>query len=404
MTDRFPTAAELSDRLYKSFESIYDGADEGRKEADLLRASKELSLPLDSYRQSYELWNQERIRSMKIRKSFDNIYDGPDEYQREYDLIRASAELNMPLDSYRRLYNLRDEEQISAYPKSRNILLRAKYFLDLPSQKIFSLLKKRLSPLVQNGAILAFVATGGKYLLEAPQRTEQAHHQAWQIIDAAQGQKASGGRIEALQALNKDGIDLHGLDISSVYLAKIELHKAVLKSANLTDTKLDKAILTEANLTDAKLDKAILTEANLTDANLLRATLTDANLADAKLNSTSLRGANLNRAILVNTSINDAKLIDASLAYANLTEADLTNANLTNADLRGAQPIGANFEGANLTNANLDCWQDRCTNFQDAKNITPKQIQAAANWQQACYDEAFGKLLGLQQQNPKCGV
>lgn len=51
----------------------------------------------------------------------------------------------------------------------------------------------------------------------------------------------------------------------------------------------------------------------------------------------------------------------------------------------------ADLSNADLSNANLI----------KAIGITPEQIKKAENWQQACYDRAFRKKLGLPSQNPK---
>src|SRR5579884_3419511 len=44
------------------------------------------------------------------------------------------------------------------------------------------------------------------YFAESGDRVKQRHYQAWQVINTAQGKGGSGGRIEALQELNEDGV------------------------------------------------------------------------------------------------------------------------------------------------------------------------------------------------------
>src|SRR5262249_44810631 len=46
------------------------------------------------------------------------------------------------------------------------------------------------------------------YFNEAPDRKKQKHYQAWQVINTAQDKGGSGGRVEAMQELNADGIQL----------------------------------------------------------------------------------------------------------------------------------------------------------------------------------------------------
>ena len=54
------------------------------------------------------------------------------------------------------------------------------------------------------------------YYSESGDRLKQKHYQAWQVINTAQGKGGSGGRIEALQELNKDGVALVGVDAEHV--------------------------------------------------------------------------------------------------------------------------------------------------------------------------------------------
>src|SRR5437764_14331483 len=56
------------------------------------------------------------------------------------------------------------------------------------------------------------------YFAESGDRTKQKHYQAWQVINTAQGKGGSGGRVEALQELNQDGISLVGVDLSGAFL------------------------------------------------------------------------------------------------------------------------------------------------------------------------------------------
>ena len=53
------------------------------------------------------------------------------------------------------------------------------------------------------------------YFSESGDRIKQRHYQAWQVINTAQGKGGSGGRIEALQELNADHVQLVGVDVSS---------------------------------------------------------------------------------------------------------------------------------------------------------------------------------------------
>lgn len=139
------------------------------------------------------------------------------------------------------------------------------------------------------------------YFKEAPDRLKQKHYQAWQVINTAQGKGGSGGRIEALQELNHDGVPLIGVDLSKAFLQGVRLEHA-------------------------QLSRADLTAADARQANLHRSDLTF-----AALQSTNLRGSNLR-----DTSLQEADLSDSDLNGADLTNSKLSGTDLTNADLRNA--------------------------------------------------------------------
>src|ERR1700739_4344994 len=70
------------------------------------------------------------------------------------------------------------------------------------------------------------------YFAESGDRLKQKHYQAWQVIDLAQGKGGNGGRMEALQELNADGVSLVGVDLSSAFLKGVELRRAKMARAN----------------------------------------------------------------------------------------------------------------------------------------------------------------------------
>jgi hypothetical protein len=141
------------------------------------------------------------------------------------------------------------------------------------------------------------------YFKEAPDRVKQRHYQAWQVINTAQGKGGSGGRIEALQELNADGISLTGVDLSSAFLQGVQLRKARLSRANLNaadarestldDSDLSFADLRSANFRSSHLRKVSLEEADLSDVDLNGADLEDSDLDGTKLDGADLRSADL---------------------------------------------------------------------------------------------------------------
>jgi len=141
------------------------------------------------------------------------------------------------------------------------------------------------------------------YFAGASDRLKQKHYQAWQVINTAQGKGGNGGRIDALQELNDDGVALIGVDVADAYLEGVRLEKAQarrahLSSADLRDAhfkraSLDDAVLSWANLRRADLRECSLTGAQLDDADLVEASLAGADLAQASLERADLRGADL---------------------------------------------------------------------------------------------------------------
>lgn len=157
------------------------------------------------------------------------------------------------------------------------------------------------------------------YYSESGDRLKQKHYQAWQVINTAQGKGGSGGRIEALQELNADGVPLVGVDASSAFLMGIHLQNAHLNRANLA----------AADLRDSDLDGAELSFADLHSANFRESRLTS-------------------------VSFNQADLRDADLFGANLERADLSGADLSGADLRQADLQGIRWENLkSLKNTNI---------------------------------------------------
>jgi hypothetical protein len=145
------------------------------------------------------------------------------------------------------------------------------------------------------------------YYSEAGDRKKQKQYQAWQVIDTAQGKGGSGGRIEALQELNADGVPLVGVDLSGAFLEGVQLRGAKLARADLEAADLRRSMLERSDLEYAELRSANLRSGSLRLANLLQADL------------------------------EDADLVGANLIGANLANANFKNADLRNADLKGIQ-------------------------------------------------------------------
>lgn len=237
----------------------------------------------------------------------------------------------------------------------------------------------------------------------AEDQKKAMHYQAWQTISSAYGKPGSGGRIQALEQLNADGVSLAGADVAGAWLDSLNLRGAFLRganfqgahmvgawldSANLSYARLDGAMLIGASLVGARLDDASLEGAVLGVSRLEGASFLDANLDGAYLEGTDLRRSRLARAKLrrarVGTmieypgtdsaSIWVARLdsvilklacLDSALFYgAVLDSADLSDAtarhsefvgsSLEGVSLRGVDVSGASFAGSDLTAADLE--------------------------------------------------
>ena len=165
------------------------------------------------------------------------------------------------------------------------------------------------------------------YFSESGNRTKQRHYQAWQVIDAAQGKGGNGGRIEAMQQLNQDGVSLVGIQADNAFLFGIRLKGG----------QLDRCDMDSSDLRNSVFDRATLTFCNLQSANFRGASLINADLTDANLQDADFTAANLTR---------------VNLARADLSRADLRNTDLRAVAWRGIQSI-------------------RLANIKDVKNPPP---------------------------------
>ncbi|HEX4124829.1 MAG TPA: pentapeptide repeat-containing protein [Tepidisphaeraceae bacterium] len=180
------------------------------------------------------------------------------------------------------------------------------------------------------------------YFLEAPDRRMQKHYQAWQVINTAQGKSGSGGRIDALQELNADGVPLVGVDVSHASLPGIQLDSADLLRGSFA----------RADLRDASLRKANLWLADFTSANLRGADLTGANLRFATFGITD------------DNDESDQKIYQAG--------ADLQNAKLVNCNLDGVSFAGVDLRNADLAGVNWQRLHDiRLANIYNAQHMDP---------------------------------
>lgn len=164
---------------------------------------------------------------------------------------------------------------------------------------------KVLAYLESFGVLIAVIF----YFSESGDRLKQKHYQAWQVINSAQGKGGNGGRIDALEVLNEDGVPLVGVDLSSAFLVGIRLPKANLNRADFEGADARNAQLNKASIENASLQNANFREANLKDSSLQGSTLNDADFSGANLKGADLSGASLNNADLRNADLGGVKWI-----------------------------------------------------------------------------------------------
>jgi len=167
------------------------------------------------------------------------------------------------------------------------------------------------------------------YFSESGDRVKLRHYQAWQVVNTSQGKGGSGGRVDALQELNRDRVPLVGVDVSGAFLQSIRLNRAKLVRANFS----------AADVRDGQFQNADFT--------------------DAELRSANFRGANLSAAALQRTDWQESDLSGADLSGADLAGASFADADLTGAELRDVhwQHI------TNIRNANIFGVKDAPSGF-----------------------------------------
>jgi Pentapeptide repeats (9 copies)/Pentapeptide repeats (8 copies) len=182
------------------------------------------------------------------------------------------------------------------------------------------------------------------YFTESGDRVKQKHYQAWQVINTAQGKGGSGGRIEALQELNADGVPLVGVDVSGAFLQGIRLPRARLRRADFS----------AADLRNGNFDSAEFADANLASANF----------RGSALRKASFQGSHMDDADLWGCDLADADFSDASLADVDLRNADLSRIrwqqikNIAGANIYGAKNAPQGFVQWALANGAIEIESD----------------------------------------------
>jgi hypothetical protein len=182
------------------------------------------------------------------------------------------------------------------------------------------------------------------YFSEAGDRVKQRHYQAWQVVNTAQGKGGNGGRVDALQELNADGVPLVGVDASGAFLQGIRLARANLQRANLSSV----------DARNSNFDKSDLQDANLRSANFRESDFRKTDLRGADLSESDLTGADLTGALLDGAILDGAELTESKLG-------DLTwkkVASLKGANIHGVQSAPPGFVEWALQHGAVDSRQE----------------------------------------------
>lgn len=364
--------------------------------------------------------------------SFKRVAKIPDPVKQEYKLLQEAKRMDMPAESYRRMFETYYLERLANKPQNR--WLNPFTFLD---QRLGDFVKwcenislYSLATLIGQFTLLAAM---GAYFLEAPQRRQELLDSAREEIRNQKGVEYSESRIEALETLNQycesilgeqapnanlEGVKLNqcykfelalasvakwppqfyryeGMNLSQMNLAGANLKGANLEGANLEGTNLEGANLERANLKGANLKGANLKGAVLRAASLEGANLEEANLDSTRMSRVYLRGANLKKASITGARLLWADLQGATLNLANLTESNLNRANLQGADLYKANFKGASLRYADLRNGTVIIGADfERANLKRAKFWSPDQVKRAYNWEKAFKDEDWEAKIG----------
>src|SRR5260370_10779443 len=145
------------------------------------------------------------------------------------------------------------------------------------------------------------------YFSESGDRKKQKHYQAWQVINTAQGKGGSGGRIEALEELNRDRVPLVGINAAGAFLQGVRLRKGRLLRCNLEACDLRNSDFASSDRQFADLKSSNFRGPNLSDADLRSADLQDTDLNGANLRNANLSGASLQGADLRNADLGGAR-------------------------------------------------------------------------------------------------
>lgn len=334
----------------------------------------------------------------QIEESFKNISTIDNEAYQIYLLEEMAQTLDISHECCRQMFLCYSKSvkrnQINPY-SIQGCFLKLELFWELVNEVIsewdFFKILDYLAKLSSISLIFGTIA----FILEIPERAEQRQveleqkdienirnqYDAWQILTDPdlKDQASNGGRKQALENLNNQGIDLSG-----IIMNKVILNEVFLKNARLRQAEFNEAILGFANL-----EASVLFEAHLKSANLHSANLSFADIEQSDLESATLLYANLR-----NIEFDNVNLKKVKFDHANLRDSKWVDSKIA----------GATFNGANLINSDL-------VEIGDIPNHPPDQFktiiynektQFPKNFDrskiQCCYVASGSKLRGVDLQ------
>jgi uncharacterized protein YjbI with pentapeptide repeats/ABC-type sugar transport system substrate-binding protein len=315
-----------------------------------------------------------------LENSLKEIADIEDPVKREYKILQEAKRLDMPHETYRRMWEGYSSELEQEPAKAKHSWFNPLTFLD---QRLGDFVKwcenVSLYSLATVIGQFTLLAAMGAYFVEAPQREKEALDNARQEIRNQKEVEYSESRIEAMEYLNKACESLLGEQASKANLEGIELNQCYKFEWNwrriaqwppqfyrYEGFDLSRMDLSGVNLRGANLEGANLEKANLEGANLERANLKGANLKGANLKGAILRAAYFEKANLEEANLDSSRMSRIYLRDANLTKASVINSRLLWADLQGANLNQTNFQGSNLSRANIQSADLYKANFRGA--------------------------------------
>ena len=356
-----------------------------------------------------------------LLNSFRRIALISDRVHQEYEITKEARQLDIPLESYRRMFEnyLKPNKAPSRFdtvikPVSLADKKVGDFIAWFQSISIFKL----TAVFSQITLLLAM----GSFFLDAPRRHQQAIDAARINVESASKQRYSKARINALNTLNKSCVSLTGVNAPNAALEGIQLNQcyvqrpfsemfakwppqffkyqgfdlsyANLQNSNLNGANLEGADLRGVNLQGAELIETNLKGANLAGANLEGAKLWRVNLQGANLQNSNLQNSGLGRAHLQGANFEGANLKGAKLYWSNLQGASFLRSNLQGANLSRTKLQGSDFYRANLQGAllryadlrngtNLREAELTGANLEQSKFWSINQVKRGKNWEKA---------------------